>query len=124
MSGEESAVYKLLLQVNGLWRETGGSRMGLDGVNGNVSQIYEFALAAVDLEGLQGEARGGLRFEAPFPACLDKPIAPAQRSIKQHNAPACLGDHHTLRALVDDDALDAVFLRLREDAPGAWTAST
>jgi hypothetical protein len=51
--GEENATYTLLLQVNALWRETGGLRMALDAGDGELSQVYDIALAGLDRDGLE-----------------------------------------------------------------------
>lgn len=51
--GEENATYTLLLQVNALWRETGGLRMALDAGDGELTQVYDIALADLDRDGLE-----------------------------------------------------------------------
>jgi len=52
-AGDEAALYKLLLHVAAMWRETGGLRMGLDPTDDSVLQIYDFPLAGVELEDLE-----------------------------------------------------------------------
>ncbi|MDH4411446.1 MAG: type III secretion system chaperone [Verrucomicrobiales bacterium] len=49
---DERDTYKLLLQLNTLWRETGGLSMGLDGTDGKVIQMFTFPANAINAEGL------------------------------------------------------------------------
>ncbi|MEZ0388094.1 MAG: type III secretion system chaperone [Verrucomicrobium sp.] len=51
-SGDETASYKMLLQLTAMWRETGGLRMAVDPVDDSVIQIYDFPLAGIQLESL------------------------------------------------------------------------
>lgn len=51
-AGEELAVYKLLLEVNQLWEQTGGLRMALDPARGRLKQIYAVTLAGLEPEAL------------------------------------------------------------------------
>jgi hypothetical protein len=51
-SGDRSALYETLLQMNYHWNVTGGTRMGIDGPAGKVVQVFETpadALNAVNL---------------------------------------------------------------------------
>jgi len=61
LTGEEAATYQLLLQVNALWRETGGLRMALDAGDGELTQLYDLALGGLDRDGLENRVRN---FEA------------------------------------------------------------
>lgn len=49
---DEHDTYKLLLQLNTLWRETGGLSMGLDGTDGTVIQMFTFPANAINADGL------------------------------------------------------------------------
>jgi hypothetical protein len=51
--GERHGLYELLLTYNNQWGETGGVRMALDAPGGNVVQIYDLALAGLDLPRFQ-----------------------------------------------------------------------
>lgn len=53
LPGEENAVYKLLLYVATMWRETGGLRMGLNPVDDSVIQIYDLPLAGLEIADLE-----------------------------------------------------------------------
>ena len=53
LPGEENAVYKLLLYVATMWRETGGLRMGLNPGDDRVTQVYDFPLAGLEIEDLE-----------------------------------------------------------------------
>jgi hypothetical protein len=53
LPGEENAVYKLLLYVATMWRETGGLRMGLNPGDDSVTQVYDFPLAGLEIEDLE-----------------------------------------------------------------------
>ena len=47
---DELDTYKLLLQLNTLWRETGGLSMGLDGADGTVIQMFTFPANAINAD--------------------------------------------------------------------------
>ena len=49
---DDYATYKLLLQLNTLWRDPGGLSMGLDGTDGTVIQMFTFPANAINAEGL------------------------------------------------------------------------
>lgn len=53
LAGEENATCALLLQVNALWRETGGLRMALDAGDGALPQVCDIALAGLDRDALE-----------------------------------------------------------------------
>jgi hypothetical protein len=84
LPGEEGATYQLLLQVNALWRETGGLRMALDAGDGELSQAYDIALGGLDLDGLErrvrnfeSAARGWRDIIATKPAASEGATPPA-----------------------------------------------
>ncbi len=52
-TGLELDAYKMLLQVNASWRDTGGLRFGLEPEGDMVTQILDVSLAGLDLEGLR-----------------------------------------------------------------------
>lgn len=52
-SGEETAAYKLLLQVSALWRDTGGLRMGLNPGDDTVVQIIDLPVSGLNEENLE-----------------------------------------------------------------------
>jgi hypothetical protein len=49
---DEHDTYKLLLQLNTLWRETGGLSMGLDGADGTVIQMFTFPANVISADGM------------------------------------------------------------------------
>ena len=49
---QEDAVFKLMLQINALWRETGGLRLALEDASPAICQLYDLALAGLEIEGL------------------------------------------------------------------------
>lgn len=49
---QEDAVFKLMLQINALWRETGGLRLVLEDASPAICQLYDIALAGLEIEGL------------------------------------------------------------------------
>jgi hypothetical protein len=51
--GDRKGLYELLLTYNNQWGETGGVRLALDAPDGSVVQIYDLALAGLDLPKLQ-----------------------------------------------------------------------
>ena len=57
LPGAEAATYQLLLQVNTLWRETGGLHMALDAGDGELTQVYDIALVGLDRDALARRVR-------------------------------------------------------------------
>jgi Tir chaperone protein (CesT) family len=51
--GDRSRLYELLLQYNAQWRQTGGTRLALDGPEGSVILAYDLPVAGLDLHGLR-----------------------------------------------------------------------
>lgn len=57
IAGEEVGTHQLLLQMNNLWRETGGLWMALKPGNGHVIQRYAVFMTALEPERLAGIVR-------------------------------------------------------------------
>lgn len=49
---QEDAVFKLMLQINALWRDTGGLRLVLEDASPAICQLYDIAISGLEIEGL------------------------------------------------------------------------
>ena len=71
VAGQELVAYKMLLEANAAWRETGGLRMGLDPLDDAVLLFQDVRLGELEpeaareaLEGFVGAARNGREYLA------------------------------------------------------------
>lgn len=83
--GQEAELFGLLLRVATQWRDTGGLRMGLDPVDGEVRQIADLPLAALTPESLAAALRDFGQ------------TASAWASVVASAPPAAIGDDHLIR---------------------------
>ncbi|HSJ02031.1 MAG: type III secretion system chaperone [Verrucomicrobium sp.] len=81
--GDETSVYKLLLQLATLFRENGGLRMGLDPVTDSVILIQDLPVASLSLEVLERELKDFIEAGTQTVALLDATPDPAEASAEQ-----------------------------------------